>query len=67
MPLFQAKIGCKMPRKREYKNYRSVSFQPDTKQKIPKKQQKNSKIKKKYHYGFITSQNRLEMAEKQRK
>ena len=37
MALFQAKIGWKMPRKREYKNYRSVSFQPDAKQKIPKK------------------------------
>ena len=24
MPLFKAKIGWKMPRKREYKNYRSV-------------------------------------------
>ena len=24
MPLFQAKIGWKMPRKREYKNYSSV-------------------------------------------
>ena len=24
MPLIQAKIGWKMPRKREYKNYRSV-------------------------------------------
>ena len=24
MPLFQAKIGWKMPRMREYKNYRSV-------------------------------------------
>ena len=43
MPLFQAKIGWKIPRKREYKNYRSVPFQPDAKQKIPKKQQKNSK------------------------
>ena len=42
MPLFQAKIGCKMPRKREFKNYRSVSFQPNAKQKIPKKQQKNT-------------------------
>ena len=29
MALFQAKIGWKMPRKREYKNYRSVSFLPD--------------------------------------
>ena len=44
MPLFQAKIGSKMPGKREYKNYRSDSFLPDAKQKIPKKQQKNSKI-----------------------
>ena len=26
MPLFQAKIGWKMPRKREYKNYHSVPF-----------------------------------------
>ena len=25
----QAKIGWKMPRKREYKKYRSVFFQPD--------------------------------------
>ena len=24
MPLFQAKIGWKRPRKREYKNYRSI-------------------------------------------
>ena len=44
MPLFQAKIGWKMPGKTEYENYRSVSFQPDAKQKIKKKQQNNSKI-----------------------
>ena len=31
MASFQAKIGWKRPRKREYKNYRSVSFQPDAK------------------------------------
>ena len=43
MPSFQAKIGLKKPRKRENKNYRSVPFLPDAKQKIPKKQQKNSK------------------------
>ena len=47
MASFQAKICWKIPRKREYKNYRSVSFLPDAKQKIPKKQQKNSKIQKK--------------------
>ena len=29
MATFQAKIECKMPRKREYKEYRSVSFHPD--------------------------------------
>ena len=37
MASFQVKIGWKSPRKREYKNYRSVSFQPDAKQKIKKK------------------------------
>ena len=31
MASFQAKIGWKRPRKREYKNYRSVSFQPNSK------------------------------------
>ena len=115
MPLFQVKIGWKMPGKREYENYRSVSIQPDAKQEIPKKQQKkfkklkntitasfqvkqvgkgrerenikiivpfrsnptrNRKLKKnsrkikifkKYHYGFISSQNMLEKAEKEKK
>ena len=43
MPSFQAKIGLKKPRKRENKNYRSVPFLPNAKQKNPKKQQKNSK------------------------
>ena len=37
MASFQAKIGWKMPRKREYKKYHSVSFLPNAKQKIPKK------------------------------
>ena len=31
MASFQAKIGWKMPRKREYKKYRSVLFLPDEK------------------------------------
>ena len=34
---FQAKIGWKRQRKREYKNYRSVSFQHDAKWKVKKK------------------------------
>ena len=43
MGSFQAKIGWKRLRKRENKNYRSVTFLPDGLQKIPKKQQKNLK------------------------
>ena len=34
---FQAKIGRKMMRNRENKNYRFVSFQPNAQKKIPKK------------------------------
>ena len=66
MSTFQAKICWKRPRKRENNNCGSVPFLPDAKQKIPKKQKKIQNFKK-YHYGFITSQNRLEMDEKQRK
>ena len=67
MASFQAKIVWKRPRKIENKNYRFVQFLPDALQKIPKKQQINSKNKKKYHYIFISSQNRSENAEKERK
>ena len=45
MASFLAKIGLKMPRKRENNNYCSLSFLPDAKQKIPKKQLKNTKSK----------------------
>ena len=44
----------------ENKNYRFVSFLPDAQKKIPKKI-------KKYHCGFISSQNWLEKDEKERK
>ena len=37
MASFPGKIGWKRKRKREKKNYRSVPFQPNAKQKIPKK------------------------------
>ena len=47
MASFQAKIVSKMPRTRENKNYRFFPFLPDALQKIPKKQQNNSKNKKK--------------------
>ena len=42
MPSFQVKTGWKWPRMRENKNYRSVPFLPNAKQKLPKVQQKNS-------------------------
>ena len=66
MASFHGKIGWKGQRNRENKNYRYVSFLPDVQEKIPKKQQKNSKILN-YRYGFIPSQNRLENSEKMRK
>ena len=66
MASFHGKIGWKWQRNRENKNYCYVSFLPDGKEKIPKKQHKNSKIEK-YHYGFIPRKNRLENAEKWRK
>ena len=44
MASFQAKIGWKMLRKREKKNYISVTFLPDGLEKIPKKSKKIKKI-----------------------
>ena len=44
MASFQAKIGWKRQRKRENKNYRSVTFLHDGLEKIPKKKQKNERI-----------------------
>ena len=43
MGSFQAKIGWKRLRKKEDRNYISVTFLLDWLEKIPKKQQKNSK------------------------
>ena len=37
MTSFQTKLGWKMLRKRENKNYRFISFLPNAQQKIPKK------------------------------
>ena len=66
MAKFQAKIGWKRLRMRENKNYYSVSFLLDALQKISKKRKKIQKNKN-YHYGFISSQSRLEKSEKGRK
>ena len=57
MASFQAKKGWKRTRKSENKNCLSVPFLPDGKYKTPKKEKKN---KKKYHCGFISSQNQME-------
>ena len=66
MSSFQAKIGWKRQRKRENKNYRFVSFLPDCLKKITKNCKKIQKFSK-YDYGIISSQNRLEKIEKERK
>ena len=65
---FQAKIGWKMQRKRENKNFHSVPsrFDPTRNRKFQKNSKKIEKTKQ-YHYGFISSQNWLENAEKERK
>ena len=68
MNSFQAKLGWKKMRKREIKiivPFRSVPFRSCPMRN--RKFHKNSKKLKKYHFGFITSQNRLEKAEKKRK
>ena len=69
MNSFQAKIGWKQMRKREIKiivPFRSVPTRcviENSKKKIAKKFKKL----KQYHYCLISSQNRLEEAEKGRK
>ena len=67
MDSFQAKIGWNSLRKRENNNYRSVPFQPRLVIEIPKKQQKKLKKIEKYHYEFVSSQNRMEKDGKKRK
>ena len=68
MAFFQAKIGLKRPRKRENNNYSFVSFRsnPTLNRKFQKNSNKIKKIKI-YHYGFISRQNRLKNAQKQKK
>ena len=67
MAPFQAKISWKTQRKRENKNFHSIPFRsyPTRNRKFQKNSNKIQKIKK-YHYGIISSQNRLENTEKER-
>ena len=55
MASFQSKIGWKRLRKRENKNYRSVSFQLDVLENNSKTNSKKIKNIKKYHYGILSS------------
>ena len=68
LAFFQAKIDWGRQRKRENKNCRFVPFRsfPTRNLKFQKNSNKIEKIKK-YHYGLVSSQNRLEKAEKGRK
>ena len=65
MASFQAKIGWKRMRKREYKKYSSVAFLPVAKQKIPKKGAKELKNEKNAIMGSFEAKNRLENDDKE--
>ena len=70
MASFQANIGWKRMRKSENKNYRSVPFRSvptRCEKEIFRKNSKKIQKIKKYHYGFISIQNRLEKDEIERK
>ena len=63
MTSFQAKIGWKRPKKRKkIKIFFPFRSYPTGNRKFQKKRKKIKKIKK-FHCGFIPSQNRLEKAE----
>ena len=66
MASFQTKVGWKSTRKGENKIFVPFRFYQTHNRKFQKNSKKIRKIKK-YHYGFISSQNRLEKAEKERK
>ena len=66
MAPFQVKIGWKMPRKRKNKIVSPFRSYTTHNRKLQKNCKKVQKIKK-YHYGFLSSQNWLEKAEKEKK
>ena len=70
MASFCAKLGWKRPRKSENKGYHFVSFRSVPIRHVIEISKKiSNKIRKikKYHYGFILSQNRLGTGGKERK
>ena len=66
MASFQAKIGWKRLRKRENKTIASFRTYPNRNRKFQNNSKQIQKIKK-FLYGFISSQNRMEKAETDRK
>ena len=66
MASFQAKIGWKRPRMRKIKIIVPFHSYTTRNRKFQKNSKKIQKIKI-YHYGFISSQNRVENAEKEKK
>ena len=66
MASFQAKISWKWPRKREKKKKIIPTSSYPTRNRKFKKNNKNIQKIKKYHYGFISSQNWLEKDGKER-
>ena len=67
MASFQAEIGWKRLKKRKIKIIVSFRSNPTHNTKLKKKIAKKIQKIKKYHYGFISSQNRLAKDEKERK
>ena len=66
MDSFQAKIGWKRMRQREKKIIVLFRFYPTRNRKFQKNSKKIQKIKK-YHYGFLSSQNMVKKVDKERK
>ena len=66
MASFQAKIGWERPRKRKIKIFFPFPSDRTGNRKFQKKIRKFKKINK-YHCGFISSQNRMEKAQREKR
>ena len=66
MASFQAKIGWERPRKRKIKIFFPFHSDQTGNRKFQKKRRKFKKIKK-YNCGFISSQNRMEKAQREKR
>ena len=66
MASFQAKIGWERPRKRKIKTFFPFPSERTGNRKFQKKIRKVKKIKK-YHCGYISSQNWMENAQREKR